>query len=111
MSQQSQSGIHVCYAGYIRRGDQNFRRSGAAAWRTDRHSWRSGATAGVAEGCGVPKRKFLMCRWRTLQDVCQVNTLELLNSYKINKFNLLRDVLLHIWIFFTLVLCIWTLMI
>ena len=60
-----QSGIHVCYAGFIRRGERNSWRSGAAAWRKDRNSWRSGAVAGVAEGSGAQRRKFLVLRWHT----------------------------------------------
>ena len=29
------SGIYICYAGYIQREDQNLWRSSAAAWRKD----------------------------------------------------------------------------
>ena len=41
------------------------RRSGAAAWRKDRNSWRSGAVTGVAEGSGAQRRKFLVLRCHT----------------------------------------------
>ena len=53
------SRIHVCYAGYIRRGDQNSWYSCAAAWREDRKSWRVGAAAGLVYECGAKRRKFL----------------------------------------------------
>ena len=34
-SARDQSGIHVCYARFIWRGDQNSWRSGAGSWRRD----------------------------------------------------------------------------
>ena len=33
-------------------------------WPEDRDSWRCGAAAGVAEGCGAPRKKFLVYSWR-----------------------------------------------
>ena len=83
----SQPGIHVCYAGLIRRGDQNSWRSGVTAWREDRHSWRGGATVRVwrtkTEILGVPLALTV-----TPQDIRQDNTSNFHNlfcsSYKVN---------------------------
>ena len=58
--------MYIRHTDITRRGNQSFWRSGAAAWRTDRKSWRIGIDAGVVKNCGVPKRKVLMYQWRIL---------------------------------------------
>ena len=54
-----QSGIHVCYAGYIWHEDQNSWRC-ADAWHKVKNSSLSEADPGVAEGCSTLRRKFLV---------------------------------------------------